>query len=133
MFWIKNLRRNSKVTMAVQRKITDPTIKDYASDIFKIKGDVETIKRHMDEGKAERIEDRKTLSDIKTTLIGSTMNGNKGIVYLLNDIDNRVKHLENTNLERKQTEVNAKWIGGFIISFFFALIVYIIQHLPKSQ
>jgi len=119
MFWIKNLRRNSKVTMAVQRKITDPTIKDYASDIFKIKGDVETIKRHMDEGKAERIEDRKTLSDIKTTLIGSNMNGNKGIVYLLNDIDNRVKHLENTNLERKQTEVNAKWIGGFIISFFF--------------
>jgi hypothetical protein len=119
--------------MAVQRKITDPTIKDYASDIFKIKGDVETIKRHMDEGKAERIEDRKTLSDIKTTLIGSTMNGNKGIVYLLNDIDNRVKHLENTNLERRQTEVNAKWIGGFIITFFFALIVYIIQHLPKSQ
>ncbi len=133
MFWIKNLRRNSKITMAVQRKITDPTIKDYASDIFKIKGDVETIKRHMDEGKAERIEDRKTLSDIKTTLIGSTMNGNKGIVYLLNDIDNRVKHLENTNLERRQTEVNAKWIGGFIITFFFALIVYIIQHLPKSQ
>jgi soluble cytochrome b562 len=119
--------------MAVQRKITEPTIKDYASDIFKIKGDVETIKRHMDEGKTERIEDRKTLADIKTTLIGSTMNGNKGIVFLLNDIDDRVKHLEKSNLERSQNESNLKWVGGFIITFFFMLIVYIIQHLPKSQ
>jgi len=117
--------------MAVQRKTTEPTIKDYATDIVTIKGDIESIKRHMDEGKVERSEQTKTLSDIKSTLIGSSMNGNKGIVFLLNDIDSRVRHLENSNLERHQTEVNAKWIGGFVITFFFILIAYVIQHLPQ--
>lgn len=119
--------------MAVQRKITEPTMKDYAKDIFEIKGDIETIKRHMQEEKIEKLEDRKTLSDIKSTLVGSNMNGNKGIIFLLNDIDTRVKDLEKSSMERAQTETNAKWIGGFIITSLFALMIYIIQHLPNNQ
>jgi hypothetical protein len=118
--------------MAVQRK-TEPTIKDYAKDIFEIKGDIETIKRHMQEGKVEKLEDRKTLGDIKSTLVGSNMNGNRGIIFLLNDIDVRLKAVEKSDADRRQTENNAKWIGGFVITFFFILITYIIQHLPKSN
>lgn len=117
--------------MAVQRNTNEPTIKDYAKDIITIKGDIESIRRHMEEGKAEKVEDRKTLSDIKSTLVGNNMNGNKGIIFLLNDIDTRVKDLEKSSLERAQTENNAKWVGGFIMTAMFALMIWIIQHLPK--
>ncbi len=119
--------------MAVQRKFTEPTVKDYATDIITIKGDIESIKRHMDEGKVERLEQTKTLGDIKSTLVGNNMNGNKGIIFLLNDIDVRLKQVEKADLERKQTENNAKWVGGFIITAFLALMIWIIQHLPKTS
>ena len=109
----------------------EPTIKDYAKDIITIKGDIDSIKRHMLEGKLERGTQSDMLKDIKSTLVGNNMNGNKGIIFLLNDIDTRVKDLEKSSLERVQTETNAKWIGGFIITAMFALMVWIIQHLPK--
>lgn len=118
--------------MAVQRKFTEPNIKDYATDVITIKGDIESIRRHMEEGKAEKLEDRKTLTDIKNTLVGNNMNGNKGIIFLLNDIDVRLKQVEKSDLERKQTESNAKWVGGFIITAIFALMIWIVQHLPKA-
>ena len=118
--------------MAVQRKFTEPNIKDYATDVITIKGDIESIRRHMDERKLERQEDSKMLSDIKSTLVGSNMNGNKGIIYLLNDIDVRLKAVEKSDADRRTTENNAKWVGGFIVTAIFALMIWIVQHLPKA-
>jgi len=100
-------------------------------DIVEIKGEIGRIKNHLDLIKKSNEQQSKSLLNIENTLIGNNLNGNKGIVFLLNDIDSRVKHLEANNLERRQTETNAKWIGGFIITFFFILITYVIQHLPK--
>jgi len=118
--------------MTVKRSAPQPTIKDYASDIITIKGDIDSIKRHMAEGKLERQSQTDTLRDIKSTLVGNNLNGNKGIVFLLNDIDKRVKDLEKSNSDRQQTESNFKWAGGFIIIAFFTLMIWIIQHLPKD-
>jgi hypothetical protein len=101
-------------------------------DIVEIKGEIGRIKNHLDLIKKSNELQSKSLSNIENTLVGNVMNGNKGIVFLLNDIDSRVKHLEINDLERRQTETNAKWIGGFIITFFFILITYVIQHLPKA-
>jgi hypothetical protein len=100
-------------------------------DIVEIKGEIGRIKNHLDLIKKSNEQQSKSLSNIENTLVGNVMNGNKGIIFLLNDIDLRVKHLETNDLERRQTETNAKWIGGFIITFFFVLIAYVIQHLPK--
>jgi hypothetical protein len=100
-------------------------------DIIEIKGEIGRIKNHLDLIKKSGESQNKSLSNIENTLIGNNLNGNKGIVFLLNDIDSRVKNLETNDLERRQTETNAKWIGGFIITFFFILITYVIQHLPK--
>lgn len=115
-----------------KKKETYPTIKDYASDIFTIKGDMETIKRHMADGKQERKENTDTLKDIKTTLIGNNMNGNKGIVFLLNDIDIRVKKLETSNSEREQNDSNIKWIGGIGLTALFGLMIYIVTHISLN-
>jgi len=106
-------------------------VENNISDIIEIKGEIGRIKNHLDLIKKSNEQQSKSLSNIENTLIGNVLNGNKGIVYLLNDIDARVKHLETNDLERKQTENNAKWIGGFVLTFFFTLIVYVIQHLPQ--
>lgn len=115
--------------MAVQRKITEPTIKDFAIDLITIKGELEGIKSHMKQGKEDREELKQGVNDIKNTLVGNNLNGNKGIVFLLNDIDDRVKHLEKSNLERSQSESNLKWVGGFILTCLFSLMVWIITHI----
>jgi hypothetical protein len=73
-----------------------------------------------------------SLSKIENTLIGNNYNGNKGIVFLLNDIDERVKDLEKSNLERDQTESNLKWVGGFIVTGFLSLMIWIITHLKGN-
>jgi soluble cytochrome b562 len=115
-----------------KKKETDPTIKDYAIDIITIKGDIDSIKRHMEERKIDMIASINTLSDIKSTLIGNNMNGNKGIVFLINDIDKRVKDLEKANLEREQTESNAKWIGGIGLTALLSLMIYIVTHMKSN-
>lgn len=98
-------------------------------DIVEIKGEIGRIKNHLDLIKKSGEQQSKSLSNIENTLIGNTMNGNRGIVFLLNDIDSRVKHLERNNLEREQSDSNLKWAGGFIITCLFSLMVWIITHL----
>lgn len=101
-------------------------------DIVEIKGEIGRIKNHLDFIKKSGERHGESLSKIENTLIGNNFNGNKGIVYLLNDIDDRVKHLEKSNLEREQTENNLKWAGGFIITGFLSLMIWIITHLKGN-
>ena len=102
------------------------------SDIVEIKGEIGRIKSHLDLIKKSNELQRESLLKIENTLIGNNLNGNRGIVYLLNDIDERVKHLENSNLEREQTETNLKWVGGFLITAIFTLMIYIITHMNDN-
>lgn len=98
-------------------------------DIVEIKGEIGRIKNHLDLIKKSNERQSESLSKIENTLIGNNFNGNKGIVFLLNDIDDRVKHLEKSNLERSQSESNLKWVGGFILTCLFSLMVWIITHI----
>lgn len=98
-------------------------------DIVEIKGEIGRIKNHLDLIKKSNERQSESLSKIENTLIGNNFNGNKGIVFLLNDIDDRVKHLEKSNLERNQSESNLKWVGGFILTCLFSLMVWIITHI----
>ena len=102
------------------------------NDIVEIKGEIGRIKNHLDLIKSSNERQSESLSKIENTLIGNNFNCNKGIVYLLNDIDSRVKHLEKSNLEREQTENNLKWVGGFVITGFLSLMIYIITHIKGN-
>ena len=102
------------------------------NDIVEIKGEIGRIRHHLDLIKASNERQSESLSKIENTLIGNNYNGNKGIVYLLNDIDDRVKHLEKSNLEREQTENNLKWVGSFIITGFLSLMIWIITHIKGN-
>lgn len=102
------------------------------SDIVEIKGEIGRIKNHLDLIKQSNERQSKSLTNIENTLIGNNLNGNRGIVFLINDIDDRVKNLENDNLERAQTESNLKWVGGFVISAIFGLMVWIVTHLKNN-
>jgi hypothetical protein len=107
-------------------------VENNISDIIEIKGEIGRIKNHLDLIKKSNEKQSESLTKIENTLIGNNLNGNKGIVFLLNDIDDRVKHLEKSNLEREQTETNLKWFGGFVITAFLSLMVWIITHLNPN-
>ncbi len=102
------------------------------SDIVEIKGEIGRIRNHLDLIKSSNERQSESLSKIENTLIGNNYNGNKGIVFLLNDIDERVKHLEKSNLEREQIESNLKWVGGFIVTGFLSLMIWIITHIKGN-
>lgn len=102
------------------------------SDIVEIKGEIGRIKNHLDLIKKSNERQSESLSKIENTLIGNNFNGNKGIVFLLNDIDERVKHLEKSNLEREQTENNLKWVGGFIFTGLLSLMIWIVTHIKSN-
>lgn len=62
------------------------------------------------------------LKSIQIALIGDNFNGNKGLVYLVDDIDKRLKNLEQRQAITDENMRNLKWItravGSSIIAFF---------------
>ena len=62
------------------------------------------------------------LKSIQSALIGDNFNGNKGLVYLVDDIDARLKVLEQREALNDESIKNIKWlsraIGTSIIAFF---------------
>lgn len=102
------------------------------NDIVEIKGEIGRIRQHLDLIKEDSKEQSIILTNIENTLVGNSLNGNKGVVFLINDIDKRVKHLEFSNLKREQTENNAKWVAGFVFAALSSLMLWIVTHLPKN-
>jgi len=62
------------------------------------------------------------LKSIQSALIGDNLNGNKGLVYLVDDIDKRLNNLEQRQAITDENMRNLKWItravGSSIIAFF---------------
>lgn len=83
---------------------------------------LDRIEQHL---KSLKLNDEKQgdlLLKIENALVGSQMNGNKGIVYLVSDIDARLKVLEQREALNDESIKNIKWlsraIGTSIIAFF---------------
>ena len=62
------------------------------------------------------------LIDIKNTLVGSNLNGNKGLVNKLDSMDSRLKEVEKKQALADEKLSTIKWtsrtIGGAIVAFF---------------
>ena len=91
-------------------------------DIIEIKGEVGRIRHHQDLQKQINETHTKLLIEIKNSLKGSDMNGNKGIVDEIYDLKGKVDHLEEFLSEVK---VYVKQ-GKFIVGVFAGLMVGII-------
>lgn len=97
------------------------------NDLKALKYDVEKLTRHLT--KQEKINEENTviLLNIQTALLGTEFNDKKGIVYILNDIDKRVKIIEKKQEEHEIYVSQGKWILTVIASVFVAFGVYVLR------
>jgi len=83
---------------------------------------LDRIEQHLKNLKLNDEKQGELLLKIEDALVGSQMNGNKGIVYLVSDIDARLKVLEQREALNDESIKNIKWlsraIGTSIIAFF---------------
>lgn len=63
-------------------------------ELAKVTAEIERIRHHQDLQKKVNEDNTQILNDIKNALVGSDLNGNKGVVKQLTDIDTRVEDLE---------------------------------------
>ena len=84
-------------------------------DLAKVTAEIERIRQHQDLQKKVNEENTKTLNDIKNALVGSDLNGNKGVVKQLTEIDNRVDDLEEFKGEVNVYVRQAKFVIGAMV------------------
>jgi len=83
--------------------------------IDKVTAEIERIRHHQDLQKKVNDENTKILNDIKNALVGSDLNGNKGVVKQLNEIDARVEDLEDFKGEISVYVRQFKFVIGTVI------------------
>jgi hypothetical protein len=84
-------------------------------DLAKVTAEIERIRYHQDLQKKVNEDNSKILNDIKNALVGSDLNGNKGVVKQLTDIDNRVEDLEDFKGEVNIYVRQAKFVIGAMV------------------
>jgi len=84
-------------------------------DLAKVTEEIERIRHHQDLQKKVNEENTKTLNDIKNALVGSDLNGNKGVIKQLTEIDNRVEDLEEFKGEVNIYVRQAKFVIGAMV------------------
>ena len=98
------------------------------NDIILIKGELERLNSHSRFFKETLKENERNLIEIKSALIGNKMNGDKGIVFLITDIDERVTEIERTQEQYKVYVNQMKWLSGIIISFIVGLMLLLVTN-----
>ena len=85
------------------------------SELAKVTAEIERIRHHQDLQKIVNEENSKILNDIKNALVGSDLNGNKGVIKQLTEIDNRVEDLEEFKGEVNIYVRQAKFVIGAMV------------------
>ena len=83
---------------------------------------LDSIEQHLRNLKLNDEKQGDLLIDIKNTLVGSNLNGNKGLVNLVGELDSRLKTVEQKQALADEKLSTIKWtsrtIGGAIVAFF---------------
>jgi len=97
------------------------------TDLKIIKFDIEKLTRHLEN--QEKINDNNTaiLLNIQSALLGNDFNEKKGIVFIINDVDKRVKEIEKKQNEYEIYLNQFKWVIGTITTVFVAFGVYLLK------
>ena len=67
-----------------------------------------------------------SVRNIESALIGSNINGNKGIVNLLDSIDVRVQSLEDKQILADEFMRNLKWFQRGLVGVIFAYVTWLL-------
>jgi hypothetical protein len=92
-----------------------------------VEGFQENTERHYRElkGKLETTSD--DVTEIKKAILGSDFNEKKGLVYIINDVDRRVKIIEQKQVEYEIYLNQFKWVIGVVTTVFVAFGVYLLK------
>lgn len=92
-------------------------------DIIEIKNEIGRIRHHLDLQKASNERFDGSLVRIENALVGNHMNGNKGIVTKIDEIEERVDELDDFKKEAVVYLKQSKFVIGAIIIALTALLV----------
>jgi hypothetical protein len=108
--------------MALQRE--NKTVEER---LILVEGFQENTERHYTElkGKLETTSD--DVTEIKKAILGSDFNEKKGLVYIINDVDRRVKIIEQKQVEYEIYLNQFKWVIGVVTTVFVAFGVYLLK------
>lgn len=88
-------------------------------------GKVDRLEHHFKVYKDDMSDVKDSIKDLKTAIVGNDVNGNKGFLHLVNEIDKKVDAMEAKNILLEENMKNVKFISrGFImglIGFIFWL------------
>lgn len=91
-------------------------------DIIEIKSEIGRIRHHLDLQKQFNENIDSSLIRIENALIGSPMNGNKGIVTKIDEIENRVDDLDDFKNEATVYVKQSKFVIGAVVVALIALL-----------
>ena len=94
-------------------------------DIIEIKGEVGRIRHHQDLQKQINETHTKLLIEIKNSLKGSDMNGNKGIVDEIHEVKKKVDLLEEFHGEVKVYVRQGKWFVACLTTLVIGIVIKI--------
>ncbi len=87
---------------------------------------IDRLENHFKVYKTDMVDVKKSVQNIETALIGSDYNGNKGIVILLDEVNQRVKTLEDNQILQDDFINGLKWFQRGVIGVFFAWITWLL-------
>lgn len=92
------------------------------TELAKVTAEIERIRHHQDLQKKVNEDNSRILNDIKNALVGSDLNGNKGVVKQLTGIDNRVEDLEEFKGEVNIYVRQAKFVIGAMVIILLGIL-----------
>lgn len=90
---------------------------------------IDKLEGHFKEFRKDAQEDRVLLQNMSYSLLGSSFNGNKGVISLMEDFERRMKILEDKQILADDKANNMKWFERGIIGVVFSYLAYLITHI----
>ena len=87
---------------------------------------IDRLDNHFSLYKDDMVDVIKSVRNIENALIGSNYNGNKGIVILLDEVNERVKALEDKQILADDFFGKLKWFQRGLIGIIFAYITWLL-------
>ena len=87
---------------------------------------IDRLENHFQVYKTDMVDVKDSVRNIESALIGSHLNGNKGMVHLLDTIDKRVQILEDKQILADEFSKNIKWFQRGLIGVFLAYLTWLI-------
>lgn len=90
-------------------------------------GKVERLENHFQVYKNDMSDVKDSIKDLKTAIVGNEVNGHKGFLHLINEIDRKVDDMQAKNILLEENMKNVKYISRGFIMGFIGFIFWLFQ------